>query len=254
MTLTAHGAGAVATAAFLLPALGFAAGSALFERPPVIWQAVGTPDDFPNDTYVPARHHRSSQGIGEVGKTTVYVRARNRTIDGRRTRPDDEPFIAISTRCMHLGCPVRYVEAAAALHLPVPRRRLRLPRQRRPAARRCARSTASTPACATARSRSARATRSTREFKRFPSYRDPGAAPRRHRPVPLPRPLLDPEADETMPCPSSQRPRSRRAPARAAAARRGRAGRAARAGQGGGHLAPSTGSTSARRCPAACAG
>ena len=28
------------------------------------------------------------------------------------------------------------------------------------------------------------------EFRRFPSYRDPGAGPRRHRPVPLPGPLL----------------------------------------------------------------
>src|SRR5215470_11669898 len=41
MTLTAHGAGAVATAAFLLPALGFAVGTALFERPRVTWQPIG---------------------------------------------------------------------------------------------------------------------------------------------------------------------------------------------------------------------
>ena len=33
MTLTAHGAGATAVAAFTLPALGFATGSALFDRP-----------------------------------------------------------------------------------------------------------------------------------------------------------------------------------------------------------------------------
>ena len=53
MTLTAHGAGAVATSAFLLPALGFAAGSAIFERPQVHWEPVGKPSDFPNDNYVP---------------------------------------------------------------------------------------------------------------------------------------------------------------------------------------------------------
>ena len=35
MTLRRHGAGVVAVAAFALPALGFAAGSALFDRPPV---------------------------------------------------------------------------------------------------------------------------------------------------------------------------------------------------------------------------
>src|SRR3954454_23635347 len=46
MTLTAHGAGAVARAAFVLPALGFAVGSALLEPPPVRWEPVGKPDDF----------------------------------------------------------------------------------------------------------------------------------------------------------------------------------------------------------------
>ena len=49
MTLTTHTAGAVATAAVLLPVLGFAAGSAIFERGPVIWNAVGKPEDFPDD-------------------------------------------------------------------------------------------------------------------------------------------------------------------------------------------------------------
>jgi menaquinol-cytochrome c reductase iron-sulfur subunit len=109
MTLTAHSAGAIATAAFLLPALGFAAGTALFERPEVTWQPVGAPGDFKPDTYVP-RIITIVQGIGEIGKTTVYVRGHNDKIDG----PADpkEPFIAISTRCMHLGCPVRYVQAS----------------------------------------------------------------------------------------------------------------------------------------------
>jgi Rieske Fe-S protein len=109
MTLTAHGAGAVAVLSFTLPALGFALGSALFERPEVTWQPVGKPDDFKPDTYVP-RIITIVKGIGEVGKTTVYVRARNEKIDG----PSDgkEPFIAVSTRCMHLGCPVRYVQAS----------------------------------------------------------------------------------------------------------------------------------------------
>ena len=53
MTLTAHGAGGLAAAAFTLPPLGFAIGNAVFERPPVRWEAVGTTEDFPNDTYVP---------------------------------------------------------------------------------------------------------------------------------------------------------------------------------------------------------
>ena len=112
MTLTAHGAGAVAVAAFALPALGFAAGSALFDRPPVHWEAIGPPDIFPQDTYIP-RVLTIVPGIGQVGKTTVYVRARNPEIDGTPNPPGyDEPFVALSTRCMHLGCPVRYVDAA----------------------------------------------------------------------------------------------------------------------------------------------
>ena len=109
MTLTVHGAGAVAASAFLLPALGFAAGSAIFERAPVIWTPVGKPGDFPNDDYVP-RVITTALGIGEVGKTTVYMRAFNPKIDGQRISV--EPFIALSSRCMHLGCPVRWTSAA----------------------------------------------------------------------------------------------------------------------------------------------
>jgi Rieske Fe-S protein len=115
MTLTVHGAGAAAAAAFTLPALGFALGSAVFERPPVHWEAVGAPGDFPNDDYVP-RVITIVQGIGEVGKSTVYMRARNPKIDG----PFDpkEPFVAISSRCMHLGCPVRWTSAASRFICP----------------------------------------------------------------------------------------------------------------------------------------
>jgi Rieske Fe-S protein len=113
MTLTVHGAGAVAASAFALPALGFAAGSAIFDRPQARWQAVGAPGDFPNDTYVP-RVITEVTGIGEVGKTTVYMRAHNDDIDGPIPQgiPGGGQFVAISTRCMHLGCPVRWVEAA----------------------------------------------------------------------------------------------------------------------------------------------
>jgi menaquinol-cytochrome c reductase iron-sulfur subunit len=112
MTATAHGAGAIAVSAFTLPALGFAAGSALFDRPPVEWEAIGAPDDFPTDTYIP-RVITVVPGIGQVGKTTVYVRARDPEVDGEPNPPGyDERFIAVSTRCMHLGCPVRYVDAA----------------------------------------------------------------------------------------------------------------------------------------------
>jgi menaquinol-cytochrome c reductase iron-sulfur subunit len=111
MVLTTHTAGAVATAAVLLPALGFAAGSAIFERAPVIWTPVGKPEDFPDDDYLP-RVITITQGIGEVGKSTVYVRRVNAEIDTEDRPATDADVIAISSRCMHLGCPVRWTSTA----------------------------------------------------------------------------------------------------------------------------------------------
>jgi Rieske Fe-S protein len=113
MTATAHGAGGIAVAAFALPALGFAAGSAIFERPEAEYQDVGTPAEFPDDTYIP-KVVTTVAGIGEVGKTTVYMRAYNQEIDGEKdpTLGSGADFIALSTRCMHLGCPVRFVAAS----------------------------------------------------------------------------------------------------------------------------------------------
>jgi Rieske Fe-S protein len=113
MSLAVHVGGGVAVLTFALPALGFAVGSAVFERPPVHWQAVGKPDEFPDDTYIP-KVITVTPGIGEVGKTTVYMRAHNEKIDGALDPdiPGGGHFVAISTRCMHLGCPVRFVAAA----------------------------------------------------------------------------------------------------------------------------------------------
>ena len=50
-------------------------------------------------------------GIGEAGNTIAYVRKRNPGID---KEPEDQynHWVALSDRCMHLGCPVRYVQAA----------------------------------------------------------------------------------------------------------------------------------------------
>src|SRR3712207_1772614 len=117
MTLVAHGAGATAAAAFTLPVLGFAFGTPLFERPEPNWTPVGRPEEFPDDTYIP-KVITEVRGVGEVGKTTAYVRAHNEQIDGPISNLPGElngtevPFVAMSTRCMHLGCPVRYVDAA----------------------------------------------------------------------------------------------------------------------------------------------
>ena len=109
MTGTAHTAGAVAAASFALPALGFAIGP-IFERNTVRWETVGTADQFNEDNYIPTVL-TVVPGIGEAGKTTVYIRKHNDTID-TDSYDRDTPYIAISDRCVHLGCPVRWVDAA----------------------------------------------------------------------------------------------------------------------------------------------
>jgi menaquinol-cytochrome c reductase iron-sulfur subunit len=109
MTGTAHAAGGVAAAAFTLPALGMAFGP-VFESHPEHWEAVGPTGDFPDDTYVP-RTITIAQGIGEVGKATVYMRKYNTALD-HEVKDQYNDYVAISHRCMHLGCPVRYVEAS----------------------------------------------------------------------------------------------------------------------------------------------
>ena len=109
MNLAANGAGVVAAAAFTLPALGFALGP-VFSREPFSWQPVGPPSDFDETTYV-VRVLTIVQGVGEAGNSIAYVRRRNPAID---TEHEDQynNFIALSDRCMHLGCPVRFVAAA----------------------------------------------------------------------------------------------------------------------------------------------
>ena len=109
MNVTAQGAGGIAAASFALPALGFAI-SPIFKRLPFNWQIIGTPADFNELTYV-TKVIVIVEGIGEAGKSIAFVRARNPAID---TEPHDQynNYIALSSRCMHLGCPVRYVQAA----------------------------------------------------------------------------------------------------------------------------------------------
>jgi Rieske Fe-S protein len=109
MVLGANATGALATVAIVLPTLGFALGP-LFSREPWSWQTIGTVDDFPVTTYKTVVI-TIVQGIGEAGKSIAYVRKRDPGID---TEHEDQynHFVALSSRCMHLGCPVRYVEAA----------------------------------------------------------------------------------------------------------------------------------------------
>jgi menaquinol-cytochrome c reductase iron-sulfur subunit len=118
-SVVVQGLGGVAGAVVVLPAVGFAL-APVFDREEEIWQSVGPPDEFSPETYTP-RVITLVEGIGEVGKTTVYIRRGNTELsqqepDLPQEAPDD--FIAISTRCAHAGCPVRFVQAAGEFICP----------------------------------------------------------------------------------------------------------------------------------------
>ena len=105
--------GGAAGAAVALPAIGFAV-APIFDKPEEDWQAVGPVDTFVPDTYK-ARVITIVQGIGEAGKTTVYVRQGSPDLvlnEDSGEMETEDMYIAISTRCAHLGCPVRFVQAA----------------------------------------------------------------------------------------------------------------------------------------------
>ena len=104
----AQGVGGIAVAAFALPALGFALGPLFEDQLPDRFQDVGPEDDFSLETYVP-KVIAIVPEVGEAGKSTIYVR---RTDPSRDAKNADQPYVAISTRCAHLGCPVRYVTAS----------------------------------------------------------------------------------------------------------------------------------------------
>jgi Rieske Fe-S protein len=111
MTATAHGAGGVAAAAFALPALAFAVGP-IFKSTPHHWEVVGPESMFVENNYIPVVL-TVAPSIGEAGKTTVYIRKFNPELDTDAADVETHtPYIAISSRCAHLGCPVRWVDAA----------------------------------------------------------------------------------------------------------------------------------------------
>jgi len=115
MTATAHTAGALAAAAATLPALGFAIGP-LFDRGTDTWQEIGALSRFTDSTYVPVVISLAT-GVGEAGDSIAYVRRHNLQIDGPLKDQYDR-VIAISSRCVHVGCPVRYVSAAESFVCP----------------------------------------------------------------------------------------------------------------------------------------
>jgi menaquinol-cytochrome c reductase iron-sulfur subunit len=116
MTGVAHGAGGVAAAAFTLPALGFAL-APIFKHEAWSWQAVGPVSDFPASQDFVTRILNVQKDAGESGTTLAYMRKR---IPGVDTEHEDQynQIIAISSRCAHVGCPVRWTTAAARFICP----------------------------------------------------------------------------------------------------------------------------------------
>jgi quinol---cytochrome c reductase iron-sulfur subunit, bacillus type len=115
MGLGVNAAGAITVASFTLPALGFALGP-LFSRVPFEWQPIGVPSDFSKSTYT-VKVVTIVPGIGEIGRSIAYVRARDPSIDTEKADQYNQ-FIAISSRCAHLGCPVRFTPAAGRFICP----------------------------------------------------------------------------------------------------------------------------------------
>lgn len=114
---TALAAGGIATMAFALPGLGFALGPLFEDTLPTRWQDLGPEPDFNGESYVP-RVMNIDPEIGDAGKTTVYVRKFNPRQDKVNKGQDPQPYVVISTRCAHLGCPVRYIQASAKFLCP----------------------------------------------------------------------------------------------------------------------------------------
>jgi hypothetical protein len=114
-------AGAVAAAAIVVPALGFALGP-LGMRAKATWQAIGPPDAFSEQTFV-ARIITFRPRARSVGKTTVFVRRRNRRLDtepGDRWNQFHRPHLALLARRLAQSVST----TRPGRHLPVPRRRL----------------------------------------------------------------------------------------------------------------------------------
>jgi menaquinol-cytochrome c reductase iron-sulfur subunit len=115
MSGTAYAAGAIAFAATALPTLGFAI-APVFEQAGVFWQKVGPLSSFTDSDYRP-EVITIERGVGEAGLSIAYVRKHNPAVDGP-VKDKYDRVVAISSRCVHVGCPVRWVAAARSFVCP----------------------------------------------------------------------------------------------------------------------------------------
>jgi menaquinol-cytochrome c reductase iron-sulfur subunit len=111
LTIAVQAVGGVAGAIIVLPAVGFAV-APIFKKPEEIWESVGPTSRFSADTYKPVVF-TLVEGIGEAGKTTAFVRQ-----GSKKYGEEPSSYVAISTRCAHLGCPVNFVAAAGSFVCP----------------------------------------------------------------------------------------------------------------------------------------
>lgn len=115
ITGTAVTAGAVATAGIALPALGFAI-APVFQRTTASWQDVGELSQFTDSDYRSVVITIDPE-VGAAGRSIAYIRRHDPKVDGPARDRYDE-VVAISSRCVHVGCPVRYVGAARSFVCP----------------------------------------------------------------------------------------------------------------------------------------
>jgi quinol---cytochrome c reductase iron-sulfur subunit, bacillus type len=111
LTVAGQAVGGVAGAIIVLPAVGFAL-APIFKKPDEVWESVGPRSRFTPDTYKPVVF-TLVEGIGEAGKTTAFVRQ-----GSQKYGEDPSSYVAISTRCAHLGCPVNFVAASKSFVCP----------------------------------------------------------------------------------------------------------------------------------------
>ncbi|MGH9586486.1 MAG: ubiquinol-cytochrome c reductase iron-sulfur subunit [Acidobacteriaceae bacterium] len=92
--------GSIGAALVAVPSAAFLLG---LRKSPRIWRTVGTLDDFKIGSTVNVAFEDPSPlpWAGVTAQTTAWLR-----------RVDDKEFIAFSTICTHLGCPVRWLATA----------------------------------------------------------------------------------------------------------------------------------------------